>query len=123
MAELKPCPNCGCQAKLHKKSNKFYVECDGDCWTQTSKHSYQEEAEKEWNSSERRKKETELLPCPFCGSLPKLYVKKGIRNTLRCTNPQCYLFYFAPTSFCNGDSDEHAELRLTKWWNRRAEDV
>ena len=64
----------------------------------------------------------DLKPCPFCGSLPKLYVKKGVRTTLRCTNIQCYLFYFAPVGFNNGDTDEHAELRLTKWWNRRAED-
>lgn len=67
MDELKPCPNCGGQAKVHKKCNKFYVECDGDCWTQTRKYSYKEDAVKEWNGLERRKEENALLPCPFCG--------------------------------------------------------
>ena len=66
---------------------------------------------------------TELKPCPFCGSLPKLYVKKGVRTTLRCSDSQCYLFYSAPVSFNNGDSDEHAEKRLVTWWNRRAKNA
>ena len=65
----------------------------------------------------------ELKPCPFCGGIPKFEVKKGIRTTLRCPDARCYLFYSAPTSFNNGDTDEHAKLRLTTWWNRRASDV
>ena len=48
--ELKPCPNCGGPPKIHKTHKKFYVECDGDCWTQTGKHWYQEDAVKEWNT-------------------------------------------------------------------------
>lgn len=33
-----PCPRCGGTGKLHKKNGKYYVECDGDCWTQTNKY-------------------------------------------------------------------------------------
>ena len=62
----------------------------------------------------------ELKPCPFCGGIPEFDVNKGIRTTLRCTNRYCYLFYSPATSFNNGDTDEHAKLRLTTWWNRRA---
>lgn len=65
---------------------------------------------------------TELKPCPFCGSKPNFTVKNGSRVTLRCPNSQCYLFYNAPTSFCNGDTEENSKRRLTLWWNRRAED-
>ncbi len=63
----------------------------------------------------------ELKPCPFCGHPPKLEVKKEIRTTIRCSNPQCYLAYVSPTSWNNGDTDEHALQRVTTWWNRRAE--
>ena len=62
----------------------------------------------------------ELKPCPFCGGKAELIVKKEIRSTVRCTNRQCYLAYVNPTSWHNGDTDEHGEQRITAWWNRRA---
>lgn len=62
-----------------------------------------------------------LKPCPFCGARPQLIVKPGLRTRLQCTNPQCYLHYAHPTSWNNGGTDEHAEQRLTTWWNRRAD--
>ena len=65
----------------------------------------------------------ELKPCPFCGRKPELRVIDGKRTVLRCTDSQCYLFWNPPTSFHNGDTDAHAALRLTTWWNMRTEDV
>lgn len=50
---LQPCPNCGSKPKLHKKNNKFYYECDGDCWTQTDKYDTAEEAGNAWNDLKR----------------------------------------------------------------------
>ena len=47
--DIKPCPNCGFFPALHKKKNKFYYECCGDCWTQTSKYYSPERALKAWN--------------------------------------------------------------------------
>lgn len=49
-AELKPCPSCGGAGKLHKRKNKYYVECDGDCWTQTDKYFDAYLAVDEWNN-------------------------------------------------------------------------
>lgn len=63
--------------------------------------------------------EPHLLPCPFCGARPELIVKKEIRTILRCTNPQCYLHFTSPTSWHNGDTEEHAKQRLAAWWNHR----
>lgn len=67
---------------------------------------------------------TELRPCPFCGSLVELKVlRPGELSVIRCTNHHCYMaFPGAFTSWNNGDTDEHAELRLTTAWNRRAGD-
>ena len=64
----------------------------------------------------------ELKPCPFCGSPAELVVRRNIRTKVICTNTECYLFYTSPTSWNNGDTDEHAEQRVVTWWNRRAED-
>lgn len=50
MNGLPNCPHCGGMPQLHRKRNKFYFECDGDCWTQTHKHNDIEDAEKEWCS-------------------------------------------------------------------------
>lgn len=67
----------------------------------------------------------ELKLCPFCGSSVELRVlRPGELSVIRCTNNHCYMaFPGAFTSWNNGDTDEHAELRLTTAWNRRAEDV
>lgn len=54
MSELKPCPCCGMSAKLHKRNGKYYVECNGDCWTQTKKYTDAYLAVGEWNSDEWR---------------------------------------------------------------------
>lgn len=64
----------------------------------------------------------ELKPCPFCGSNPVFVTVEGIKTVLRCSCHQCYLHNNPPTSWHNGDTNEHAELRLATWWNRRAED-
>lgn len=65
----------------------------------------------------------ELKPCPFCGSEAKFAKPNERRISLRCSNVQCYLWYNAPTSWLDGDTEEHARLRLETWWNRRAENV
>lgn len=62
----------------------------------------------------------ELKPCPFCGSKAILRVRKEVRTTVLCSNQQCYLHYTRPTSWNNGDTDQHALQRVTTWWNRRA---
>ena len=68
----------------------------------------------------------ELKPCPFCGSPVELRIvetKIGKRTNIRCSNYNCYLhFPTAFTSWHNGDSEEHAELRLSTAWNRRVEE-
>jgi len=68
----------------------------------------------------------ELKPCPFCGGEVKLFIvgaEFGKRTVLRCVNPLCYMSQLSPfTSYHNGDTEEHAEMRLTTAWNRRAED-
>ena len=66
----------------------------------------------------------ELKPCPFCGGKAELRIvdtKIGKRTVIRCTNHECYMYYpTAFTSWHNGDTAEHAELRLSTAWNRRA---
>ena len=119
MNELKPCPFCGGEAKLHKKGNKFYVECDGDCWTQTSKYSYQEDAIKAWNDLERRKEENaptvdavEVVRCKDC----KYYFQDEIYGEI-CRHPEldfeieCYDHWIntKPEDFCSyGERKEGA---------------
>lgn len=56
------CRHCGGQPELHKKGNKFYYECSGDCWTATNRHSIEKEAAKEWNEINSREDGVELLP-------------------------------------------------------------
>lgn len=46
---LQPCPNCGGFPKAYKRKNKFFYECNGDCWTQTKKYNTVEEAAEAWN--------------------------------------------------------------------------
>lgn len=63
--------------------------------------------------------ETELKPCPFCGGEARiLVVKKGYKSIIECTTHYCG---FMRHSYNNGDTDEHAALRLTTAWNRRAD--
>ena len=68
----------------------------------------------------------ELKPCPFCGHPAEFQTRRnnpGERTIIRCTNMNCYMRYpSAFTSYHNGDSEEHAELRLATAWNRRADD-
>ena len=52
--EPKPCPKCGGKGKLHKRKGKYYVECNGDCWTVTNKYTDAYLAVGEWNSFEWR---------------------------------------------------------------------
>lgn len=56
MPELKQCPNCGGFPKLHRKGNRVFYECNGDCWTRT--HAYYDEADaaKEWNNLKKSEK-------------------------------------------------------------------
>lgn len=54
VTRLKPCPACGGPAKLHKRRKKYWYECDGDCWTQTSKYLSPELAALEWNTLEKK---------------------------------------------------------------------
>lgn len=69
----------------------------------------------------------ELKSCPFCGSpgeLRRIMTAKGWRTVIRCSNNDCYMWQpTAFTSWHNGDSAEHAELRLTTEWNRRTYNV
>lgn len=63
---------------------------------------------------------TELKPCPFCGGTAEIVViKKGFKSIIACTTPHCG---FIRHSFNNGDTDEHAALRLTTAWNSRTTD-
>jgi hypothetical protein len=68
----------------------------------------------------------ELKPCPFCGSPAELRIIEteiGKRSVIRCINTNCYMCYqHAFTSWHDGESKEHTQLRLTTAWNRRAED-
>ncbi len=47
--EMKPCPKCGGSPKCYKRKDKFFYECNGDCWTKTDKYNTVEEAAKAWN--------------------------------------------------------------------------
>ena len=59
----------------------------------------------------------ELLPCPFCGGEARIIVvEKGVHSIIQCTTSYCG---FMRHSFNNGDTDEHAALRLTIAWNTR----
>lgn len=59
----------------------------------------------------------ELLPCPFCGGEARIIVvEKGVHSIIQCTTSYCG---FMRHSFNNGDTDEHAALRLTTAWNTR----
>lgn len=60
-----------------------------------------------------------LKPCPFCGGEAKIWVaEKGVKSIISCTTPHCG---FHRHSYNNGDTDEHAALRLTTAWNSRFE--
>lgn len=50
--EMNYCPNCNGTPSIHKRRKKYYIECSGDCWTQTNKYDSIEEAVQEWNSLE-----------------------------------------------------------------------
>lgn len=54
---IKPCPNCGGFPKMNRKKDKIWFECDGNCWTQTGKYYFYEDALKEWNSIKKREEE------------------------------------------------------------------
>lgn len=60
-----------------------------------------------------------LKPCPFCGGAAELETMATVRSVIRCTNTQCYLHFNPWRSWNCGDTDEHARLRLTTWWNTR----
>lgn len=61
--------------------------------------------------------QAELLPCPFCGGEARIIVvEKGVHSIIECTTHYCG---FMRHSFNNGDTDEHAALRLTTAWNTR----
>ena len=45
---LQYCPNCGCQATLQHKNNKYFYECGG-CWTESDNCLTKEEAKENWN--------------------------------------------------------------------------
>lgn len=63
-------------------------------------------------------KEIELKPCPFCGGEAIISViKKDVVSIIECTTYYCG---FMRHSFNNGETDERVALRLTKAWNRRA---
>ena len=48
MIELKPCPNCGGEPRLHKTSRgKFRYECSSDCWLHTSNYWQESDAANE----------------------------------------------------------------------------
>lgn len=44
------------KAKKPGGSRRYYVECNGDCWTATRKHSTPEGAAKEWNNLQPSRK-------------------------------------------------------------------
>lgn len=65
-------------------------------------------------------KQIELKPCPFCGGEAEItVVKKGVKSIIECKTHYCG---FMRHSFNNGDTDEHAAVRLATAWNRRAND-
>ena len=68
----------------------------------------------------------ELKPCPFCGSPVEIKIIQsgvGLRSAIRCKSLDCYMGYPGGfTSWHNGDTQEHAELRLATAWNRRVVD-
>lgn len=67
----------------------------------------------EWNA----KQGYELKPCPFCGGTAKIVViEPGVRSMIHCTNHTCH---FERISWNNGDTDDHAALRLATAWNNR----
>ena len=52
--ELQKCPNCGGSPAVHHyKRKKYYIECDGDCWTQTKKYFSLAEAMLAWNKLQK----------------------------------------------------------------------
>jgi hypothetical protein len=47
---MQACPNCGGSPKIHSRRGRYWIECNGDCWTQTSKYWELSDAVAEWNS-------------------------------------------------------------------------
>ena len=47
---LRMCPHCHSFPILKKYRNKFFYECDGDCWASTDRFDTIEEAKNAWNS-------------------------------------------------------------------------
>ena len=74
-AVLSKCKNCGGTPELHRKGNKYYYECSGDCWNATGKHWNPAEAAEEWEQINSSDDGVELMPlkdllksCLHCGS-------------------------------------------------------
>lgn len=55
--QLQPCPNCNCEAAMHKRRGKYQAECN-ECWTQSDKCSSEEDAIKSWNELKPTPKKT-----------------------------------------------------------------
>jgi hypothetical protein len=71
-------------------------------------------------------KETELKPCPFCGSKAKI-----IKNTNECLAHGVYgesfvvfctgCFLTSPKEITYGQAEDACITNLTHYWNRRAD--
>ncbi len=55
---------------------------------------------------------TELKPCPFCGSSPQVVTIGILGIAIRCKNPKCRV---KPST----DANVRHAAAVAKWWNSR----
>ena len=101
--KLKLCPLCGSEAEIKRSEIVEQVYCP-NCGARNIWHP---NAREHWN---KRKRKTDLKPCPICGGTGKVYETYESKYCVQCRK-------------CGFTSDATPEPRAAKSkWNRRTND-
>lgn len=100
-AELKICPLCGSKAEVWTVEHSEQVYCP-NCGARTL---WSSQAREHWNN--RRQRKIELMPCPLCGGLGKVYESYDGKYYVQCR--KC--------GFTTGDAPDTQASQTA--WNRR----